>query len=614
MQDCQKLLYRPNPTTAKFMTASSSDSSPEKRSQDRDIAKFSQSVNEFGNRSQASGITAGINQENNQSEVILIVDDAPDNLLILFSYLEEKGYRILLAEDGKTALQIAKTKAPDLILLDVLMPDIDGFETCGLLKAEASTKEIPVIFLTALSETVNKVQGFKLGGVDYINKPSAQEEVLVRIQTHLNLRKMRQALDKQNQEQKQALEFEALLHRVTDKLRDSLDEKQILATATKQLGEVLDLGSCQIELYDSDQVTATIEYEHSLSLPLSQGISRKIEDYPELYQQLLQKQPIQLVEQVPQFTPQGIQVNRLACPIFDEGGIIGNLWGLRPPNEVFTTLEIRLMQQVASSCAIAIRQARLYRAAQLQVAELERLNRLKDDFLKTISHELRTPLTSIEMSADTLKMLFELLPNWQPQHFDAASESLEILEAGYEREIKLVNDLLELVHLDARSKPLKVEPVDLNLLVSYIVKLFIKRAKQQQQQLNIHIRADLPRIETNPDILERVLTELLNNACKYTPQGENIEVSIELSPHTLKLIVANSGVELSKVELKRIFEKFYRIPEQDRWQHGGTGLGLALVKKQVEYLGGTITAHHQNQKLSLVIELPSISVYHKGTM
>ena len=608
MQDCQRLLYRPNPTTAKFMTASSSDSSPEKRSQDRDrdLKKFSQSVDDFGNGSQVSGKTAGINQEHNQSEVILIVDDAPDNLLILFSYLEEQGYRILLAEDGATAVQIAKTKAPDLILLDVLMPDIDGFETCSRLKAEASTKEIPVIFLTALSETVNKVQGFKLGGVDYINKPSPQEEVLVRIQTHLNLRKMRQALDKQNQEQKQALEFEALLRRVTDKLRDSLDEKQILATVTKQLGEVLDLGSCQIELYDAEQITATIEYEHSLSLPTSQGASRTITDYPELYQQLLQKQPIQLVEQIPQFTPQGIQVNRLACPIFDEGGIIGNLWGLRPPNEVFTTLEIRLMQQVASQCAIAIRQARLYRGAQLQVVELERLNRLKDDFLKTISHELRTPLTTIEMSADTLKMLFELLPNWQQQHFDAALESLEVLEAGYEREIKLVNDLLELVHLDARNQPLKVEPVDLNLLVSYIVKLFIKRAKQQQQQLNIDVRSDLPQIETNPDILERVLTELLNNACKYTPQGESITVSMELNPQTLKLTVANSGVELSGLELKRIFEKFYRIPEQDRWQHGGTGLGLALVKKQVEYLGGSITAYHQNQKLALVVELPAI--------
>ena len=606
MHNRQKLLYKSTPTIAKFMRASSSDSPQGKRSQDSELEEFSQSIDEFGNESQAGGITAEKKRQSAKSEVILIVDDAPDNLLILFSYLEEKGYRILLAEDGVTAVQIAQTKSPDLILLDVLMPNIDGFETCRRLKSEASTKEIPVIFLTALSETVNTVQGFKLGGVDYINKPSPQEEVLVRIQTHLNVRQMRQALDKQNKKQQQALEFEALLRRVTEKLRDSLDEKQILATATKQLGEVLDLGSCQIELYDAEQITATIEYEHSLSLPLSQGISRKIEDYPELYQQLLQKQPIQLVEKIPQFTPQGIQVNRLACPIFDEGGIIGNLWGLRPPNEVFTTLEIRLMQQVASQCAIAIRQARLYRAAKLQVEELERLNRLKDDFLKTISHELRTPLTSIEMGADTLKMLFKLLPNWQQQHFDAADESLEILEAGYEREIKLVNDLLELVHLDAHSEPVKVEVVDLNLLVSYITKLFVKRAKQQQQQLKVSVADDLPWIETDPDILERILTELLNNAVKYTPQKQSIEVNIELNAQTLKLTVANSGVQLSDLELKRIFDKFYRIPRQDRWQHGGTGLGLALVKKQVEYLGGNIVARHQNQKMSFVVELPTV--------
>ena len=242
----------------------------------------------------------------------------------------------MLAEDGETALQIAKSKAPDLILLDVLMPDIDGFETCRRLKAEIKTKDIPIIFLTALSEKVNKVQGFKLGGVDYITKPSEQEEVLVRIQTHLDLRQMRDSLDRQNLEQQKALGFEALLRRVTDKLRDSLDERQILSTATQQLAEVLNLGSCQIELYDLEQIIATIQYEHSLSLPPSQGTSRRVEDYPELYQQLLQRKPIQLVEKIPQFTPQGIQVTRLACPIFDEVGIIGNLWGLRPPDAVFT--------------------------------------------------------------------------------------------------------------------------------------------------------------------------------------------------------------------------------------------------------------------------------------
>ena len=546
-----------------------------------------------------------MNESDTRAKVILIVDDAPDNLLMLFSYLEEKGYRVLLAEDGETALQIALAKTPDLILLDVLMPDIDGFETCRRLKAQPDTQEIPIIFLTALSEKINKVQGFKLGGVDYITKPSEHEEVLIRIQTHLRLQQMRQDLDRQNRQQKQALEFEALLHRVTDKLRDSLDEKQILTTATRQLAVVLNLGSCQIELYDAEQITATIQYEHTLSLPTSKGISRKIEDYPELYQQLLQKNPIQLVEKKPQFNPQGIQVTRLACPIFDEVGILGNLWGLRPPEDVFTDLEIRLMQQVASSCAIAIRQARLYHAAQLQVEELEKLNRLKDDFLKTISHELRTPLTNIQMGADTLKMLFKLLPNWQTQHFDAASESLAILESGYAREVKLVDDLLELVHLDARSQPLKIETIDLGLFVSYIVQLFSKRAKQQQQKLDINLAPNLAAIETNPDILERILTELLNNACKYTPPGGNIAIQIELEEDILKLIVANSGVKLTEVELKCIFDKFYRIPQSDPWQYGGTGLGLALVKKQVEYLGGSITASNQNHQFALMIEIPA---------
>ena len=208
------------------------------------------------------------------------------------------------------------------------------------------------------------------------------------------------------------------------------------------------------------------------------------------------------------------------------------------------------------------------------------------------------------MGADTLKMLFEL-PDWQQQHFETASESLEILEEGCQREIKLVNDLLELVHLDAHSEPATIEPVDLNLLISYITKMFAQRAKQQQQQLKIDIPEALPLIKTNPGILERILTELLNNACKYTPQGENINVSVELNTPTLKLIIANSGIELTETELNRIFDKFYRIPQSDRWQHGGTGLGLALVKKQVEYLGGSIKAIDRDRQLNLIVELPA---------
>lgn len=142
-------------------------------------------------------------------------------------------------------------------------------------------------------------------------------------------------------------------------------------------------------------------------------------------------------------------------------------------------------------------------------------------------------------------------------------------------------------------------------MVDYIAELFSKRAKQQQQQLKIDLAPNLTAIETNPDILERILIELLNNACKYTPSGESIEVNLELSDRIFKLTVANSGVELTETELDAIFDKFYRIPRQDRWQHGGTGLGLALVKKQVEYLGGTIQAKNCDRKLSLMVEIPA---------
>ena len=107
--------------------------------------------------SQVDQLSAQINPQVNTSTTILIVDDTPNNLQILFSYLETAGFKVLLAEDSESALQIAQSQNPDLILLDVLMPGVDGFATCSQLKSQAATKDIPVIFLTALSDTINKV-------------------------------------------------------------------------------------------------------------------------------------------------------------------------------------------------------------------------------------------------------------------------------------------------------------------------------------------------------------------------------------------------------------------------------------------------------------------------
>lgn len=124
-----------------------------------------------------------------QQDSILIVDDTPTNLKVLFDILNQSGFKVSVAKSGESALEKVQEALPDLILLDVMMPGIDGFETCRRLKANLTTKDIPVIFLTVLSEVVDKVKGLKLGAVDYITKPIEQEEVLARINVHLELRK-----------------------------------------------------------------------------------------------------------------------------------------------------------------------------------------------------------------------------------------------------------------------------------------------------------------------------------------------------------------------------------------------------------------------------------------
>ena len=141
-----------------------------------------------------------------RNPVILMVDDTPANLGVLSDLLSHDGYEVLVAEDGESALQRASYAKPDLILLDVLMPEMDGFATCERLKAKSETQDIPIIFMTALSDTVNKVKGFEIGAVDYITKPFQQEEVRARVSTHLQLLHAQRQLKEQNRQLQEEIE------------------------------------------------------------------------------------------------------------------------------------------------------------------------------------------------------------------------------------------------------------------------------------------------------------------------------------------------------------------------------------------------------------------------
>jgi diguanylate cyclase (GGDEF)-like protein len=134
-----------------------------------------------------------------QGQSVVIVDDVPDNLRLLTSILKDRGYKVRPAPSGARALATIHKAPPELILLDIMMPDMDGYEVCGRLKAEAGTKDIPVIFLSALNEVFDKVKAFKAGGVDFITKPFQAEEVLARVKTHLTIQAQQKTLLLQNE-------------------------------------------------------------------------------------------------------------------------------------------------------------------------------------------------------------------------------------------------------------------------------------------------------------------------------------------------------------------------------------------------------------------------------
>lgn len=151
---------------------------------------------------------ATLEEINLKNLTILIIDDSATNLALAVDYLEESGFVVLVAQDSESGFKQAKYADPQLILLDVLMPRVDGFETCRRLKADAATKDIPVIFMTALSNPEDKVKGFEVGAVDYITKPIQREELLARIINHLRIQALTQQLQQQNQQlQQQAWEL-----------------------------------------------------------------------------------------------------------------------------------------------------------------------------------------------------------------------------------------------------------------------------------------------------------------------------------------------------------------------------------------------------------------------
>jgi signal transduction histidine kinase/pSer/pThr/pTyr-binding forkhead associated (FHA) protein len=430
---------------------------------------------------------------------------------------------------------------------------------------------------------------------------------------------------------RQQAQRESVINRIVQAMRGTLVASEVLQITADLLLEALEFDHCFIDQREIDSIISThisasgpakplLEVnKYALNYyqqPLSQGeqvciIATRPKIDSELCR-LLEQYKIETLAITP-LLYLGNYLGSICLYQFSHGAISASSGHRDHPG--WSPEESSLIQTIADQSAIAIHQAQLYRrvqelntdlerqvqerTAQLQqkMQELQHLNALKDDFLSTVSHELRSPMANMKMAIHMLKQ-FPLDERQQ--------RYLKILANECARETELINDLLDLQRLEAGVNPIQLEMINPSLWLPNVVEPFQGRMQQRKQTLRIDCPPDLPSLQSNRYALERVMVELLNNACKYTPAHGEVRLRIEIDRQAqpqIQFLVTNPS-EIPAAELPRIFDKFYRIPNADPWKQGGTGLGLALVKKMVEQLQGEISVLSQRGETTFRVTLP----------
>jgi PAS domain S-box-containing protein len=509
---------------------------------------------------------------------ILIVEDERVIARDIRDCLENLGYSVVaIASSAAEAMEKAAKMHPDLILMDIrLKGEVDGIQAAEQIW---SRFQIPFIYATGYSDKPTLERARATAPFGYILKPIEERELFVAIETALQRFRLETELKQREQW------LTTILRGIGDGV--IVVDAQAKIKFLNVMAELV-LGCQQADVVNQPLSTIfRLVHEHTLA-PIEDPV-----------QSVLRSGNItSLPEHVAIVTMNGtLPITDSAAPLRDEQGrLVGAVLVFRDITEK------RLADE---------QKAALLRTQQLQeqMLELQRLNQLKDDFLNTVSHELRTPLANIKMAIQMLEITFQhhiapSYPETAPPPRDP-NRYLEILRNQCDRELHLINDLLDFQKLNANAYTTAIETVNLSDWVTQVTSGFQARLNQQQLQLQIVLAPNLPALISDVVSLNRILAELLSNACKYTPPGECITISLQvLDGERVQLQVRNSGVEIASDELTHIFDPFYRIPNSDRWNQGGTGLGLSLVKKLMEVLGGTIDATSSAGQTCFTVTIP----------
>ncbi|MBD2464767.1 response regulator [Oscillatoria sp. FACHB-1407] len=518
-------------------------------------------------------------QDIQETARLLVVEDEYILAINLQESLESLGYVVVdVADTAEFAIQRAEELRPDLVLMDIrLQGEMDGIQAAEQIWNQL---QIPVIYVTGHSDKSTVERATLTFPFGYILKPVRDKELYVAIQTALN----------------------------------RYEREQFLSTVLRGMGDSVVVVDNQLQIM---YLNPAGEYltGWTLNEAMNQDVTHVVQFVDELTQQPIQHPIILAIQQdttiylnghtlLVSKTGSTIPVADSAVPLRDQQGVvIGAVLVFRDDTQ-------RRLLEAHEQAVIQAQQME----AQLQ--EMQRLNDLKDDFLATTSHELRTPLSNIRLAIRLLETVLNQQGFLNIEEFPKAStvtRYLSVLRDQCDQELKLVNDLLDIRSIEANAYSL--DPIEIHLQdwLPHITESFQERAIAQQQTLQVNISPNLPELVSDTSGLTRIISELLNNACKYTPANEQIQVIAKLADDPpgdinsgIQIIIRNSGVEISAEQLPRIFDPFYRIPSNDPWKHGGTGLGLALVKKLAEHMKSAISVTSSQKWVTFTLLLPLV--------
>lgn len=537
---------------------------------------------------------------------ILVVDDLPEKLLVFQTVLEDLGENVVTAQSGREALRQTLEREFAVILLDVNMPDMDGFETAELIRSRKRSAHTPIIFVTGFSDEMHTSRGYELGAVDYILAPVVPEILRTKISVFVDLFRMTQQVRRQA-DQRVALAQEQAARAAAE---DANRRLAFLAEASKALTSSLDVGATlrnlpQVvvpHLADLAAVTVLEEGGHPWVSELAwvyppdsarHNCSLASADAPQdelraAVDRVLNTGEVAVLEglSVP-YPPGGGDTSApeqqrlrtaVILPLLARGRTLGALsLAMGASGRNYSAADLSLAEDLAGRAAIALDNARLYR-------NIQEADQRKNEFLAMLAHELRNPLAPIRNALHILKL--------PAAEASVKATARDMMERQVSHMSRLIDDLLDVSRITRGKILLRKEMLDLTRLVRATTEDHRGALESAGLVLELEVPSAPLWVRADPTRLAQALGNILHNATKFTDAGGRISARLEAaeSSRTATLTVRDTGIGMDPEMLTRVFEPFSQADQSLDRSRGGLGIGLALVKGLIEMHGGTVRA------------------------